>query len=92
VFLLLRSSLSTFRLPACVCSLALLADPLSDAAVKVQGILTGPLATAAGVIAIAYAGYVLMFGDGSSKRIVVGVCIGIALVIGAARLLPLIRP
>jgi len=67
------------------------ADPLNRAATYVGTLLTGPLARAVAVIAIAVAGYLWMFGEGRSRTIA-SVLIGGAIAVGATNLIQALFP
>jgi len=59
--------------------------PLETTATKMKDWITGPIADAFSIFAIAFGGYVMMFGDGSAKRMLAGIIAGITLAIGASR-------
>jgi type IV secretory pathway VirB2 component (pilin) len=59
--------------------------PMETTANKLRDFFTGPVAQAFSIVAIAVGGYVMMFGDGTAKRMLAGIIAGISLAIGAAR-------
>lgn len=61
-------------------------NPLEDFLARVAAILTGPAAMWISLIAIVFAGVTLCFGEGRSKSVVVSVCFGIVMIMGAARM------
>ncbi|MGH9162293.1 MAG: TrbC/VirB2 family protein [Vicinamibacteraceae bacterium] len=60
-------------------------QPWVDAANQLARLLSGPLASALVIIAIAIAGYLFMFGEPGSKRTLAGVVFGGALALGAVQ-------
>jgi len=67
-------------------------DPWSNIAGKLGGIFSGPIAKGFALVAVVVGGLELAFGEGSSKRTVAGIVMGLGLALGAASFLGLFTP
>lgn len=89
---LLLASAGVFAFPALVAAQPIGGQPWVDAAQQIAQLLTGPLASAILVIAVAIVGYLFMFGEAGSKRALALVIIGGALTLAAPQVVSWLFP
>ena len=63
-----------------------------DSIERIQGLITGPVATAIGVIAVVFGGLMLAFGDAGANKRVAMMVLGIGLALSAVNLVEFFTP